>query len=73
MTEPTVGQVMLDYSVRAESAAGAIRNALQIMASAERGKPGVPPRLWDAWLLDVEAIERLLKEALAKLESRGVS
>ncbi len=28
--DPTVGQVLLDYSVRAETAAGHLRNALQI-------------------------------------------
>jgi len=72
-TKPSVGQVMLDYSVRAETAAGEIRNALQIILSAERPKSAMLPRVWDAWQFDVDAIERLLKSALAKLESRGVS
>jgi hypothetical protein len=30
MTDHSVGEVLLDYSVRAETAAGALRNALQI-------------------------------------------
>jgi len=60
---PTVGQVMLDYSVRAESAAGNLRNALMLLDVGEDFEYGD----------DYRAVVRLVRDALAKLESRGVS
>jgi hypothetical protein len=67
MTSPTVGQVMLDYSVRAESAAGALRNGLQILDGA-RGVVALGSL--DEVDEDLTAVRRLILDALAKIESR---
>jgi hypothetical protein len=69
MTSPTVGQVMLDYSVRAENAAGALRNGLQILQAALDNLHGdaiSPSEL----AKDLTAVTRLVRDALAKIESR---
>jgi len=68
---PTVGQVMLDYSVRAETAGGALRNALQLLHGATPHRVDGVRRVLEG--ADYDAILRLVRDALAKLESRGVS
>jgi len=64
---PTVGQVLIDYSVRAETAAGALRNSLQILIAALNDLHGdaiSPTEL----AKDVAAATRLVREALDKIE-----
>lgn len=63
--DPTVGQVLLDYSVRAETAAGCLRNALQILDVARSLAPVRPA---SELALDLGAVSRLVREALVLIE-----
>jgi len=63
----SVGEVLVDYSVRAESASGALRNGLQILQSALDNLHGdaiSPTEL----AKDVAAATRLVRAALTLIE-----
>jgi hypothetical protein len=68
VTPPTLGQVMLDYSVRAETAGGCLRNALQLLQTATPHRVDGVRRVLEG--ADYAAILRLVQDALAKIESR---
>lgn len=62
----SVGEVLVDYSVRAETAAGNLRNALQLLQAATPHRVDGVRRVLEG--ADYDAIRRLVQDALAKLE-----